>query len=250
MSTTDEENVLEKLIESLVSEALRGFNMEQFKMLHDTHSMREYAAKMLPLLGEGTARIVYAMSSNKALKIALDPKGFGQNKAEVDIYTNPKIKPVVTRIFDADTVRYRWLVAEIAQPLKEGDDAAFEKATGLAFNSFRGLIKEWIADGKRAPETFIGERLKGLLKNYEWIKKDLPADDWRISDAEFVISVYQKALNSPILIGVMSLIEQGLETGDLIGNYSVIGHYGKTIDGRVVVLDYGYTSDVRDKYYS
>ena len=28
-----------------------------------------------------------------------------------------------------------------------------------------------------------------------------------------------------------------------------LGHYGYTVDGRVVLLDYGFTQDVKKKYY-
>ena len=48
---------------------------------------------------------------------------------------------------------------------------------------------------------------------------------------------------------VFSMAEKGknrLKLGDL----TVLDHWGKTPDGRVVILDYGFTEDVAEKHYS
>jgi isocitrate dehydrogenase kinase/phosphatase len=56
----------------------------------------------------------------------------------------------------------------------------------------------------------------------------------------------QKTFTNPFFLEIKKLIEaENLITGD-VARYD---HYGKTADGRVVLYDYGYTSDVWEKLY-
>lgn len=101
------------------------FNMNEFKKLvkrYNTHpdgitgepasspkNYFEYASLNLEELGKGSSRIVYLLSAKKVLKIALNVKGIAQNEAEIDIYTNPKTKAIIAKIFDYD-VDYKYII--------------------------------------------------------------------------------------------------------------------------------------------
>ena len=97
------------------------FNMDVFKRLPDLKSRYKYAKKNLRSIGAGSSREAFALSTNSVLKVALLGvdwrRGFAQNKAEVDIWTNPKTKTVAARIFDFDGKRYEWLIMEPAQEI-------------------------------------------------------------------------------------------------------------------------------------
>jgi hypothetical protein len=52
---------------------------------------------------------------NTLLKIATGDSGVAQNKAEVDVFTNPKTKQIVATIFDF-AKDYSWLSSELVNP--------------------------------------------------------------------------------------------------------------------------------------
>lgn len=242
MSTTNEDSILEKLIEALVSEALRGFNLEKFKSFKVHQERLQYAESLLPKMGQGSARVVFAYSTGKVLKIARNVRGIAQNEAELDIFTDPNTKPVVARIFDADTSKHIWLLSEIVKPLPKSDEAAWEKATGLPWDRFSSFMREWNYDDN--PD--IDQWFNKIINEYaEYTDSTGEIEYW----AATKIDILKKLQAHSLVRGVMHLIQQGLEPGDLINSPWNIGHYGVAIDGRVVVLDYGFTEDVADNHY-
>lgn len=209
----------------------KRFNLSEFKALPDSSAMHEYANSRLEHLGRGSSRTVYALTSNKVLKIAASlysdgtsEAGIAQNKAEVDVYTNPDIKPIVVAIYDADS-NYRWLISEIVRPLNSSSE--FRNLTGLDLHD---LIQKAVQI-KRKTLT-INEALKELAMDWD-------ADDYDNVD----LSSFGK--EKELFLAVVGLLKYGLEHGDL-GRYD---HWGKTKSGRIVILDYGFTTQVADEYY-
>ena len=82
-----------------LSEAKTGFDMRRFKSFEHQEDRVKYANDKLKLLGEGSSRIVFLLSNRYVLKLAYsydgDAKGRAQNEQEVDVATNPRIKPIV-----------------------------------------------------------------------------------------------------------------------------------------------------------
>ena len=176
------------------------FDVRKFKSLDNIEFMKAYANSFLQLLGEGSSRVAYALSSNKVLKIAINKKGIDQNLAELDVFTNPATKPMVAKVQDYDP-EYRWLVADSVRIFS--NEAEFEKETGLDFKEFT-------------------EEVKNAL-----IKKVMPESDLAANTLKTII-------NSNLMLGDVARID----------------HWGKSSDGRVVLLDYGFTKDVWQAHYS
>lgn len=259
INTTDGENMstnqhLKQLVEALVVEALRGFNFNKFKALPSLDAKTQYARQSLPLMGEGSSRIVFAFSGGKALKIATGPKGFAQNQAEIEIFTDPATKPVVARIFDADTAKNEWLIAEIVQPFQP-TKATWQQHMGFDFQIFGNVINDW-DDAGMPDETAY---LQNIITKWQNRMRDLVkigqehGNMYKVTQTR--LKNYLRIAKSPIAKGVMHLIRQGLVTADLVHmdgentSDNVIGHYGKTVDGRIVLLDYGYSKEVYDTHY-
>lgn len=195
--------------------------------------MQEYAHRRLEALGRGSSRAVYAVSSGKVLKIAAPFHGEGssdagvaQNRAEVDIYTDPRTKPVVAAVYDSDS-GYRWILSEAVRALSRPGE--FESITGselmqtvaaaAAVHSGSVTVREAVeAFSKEAEEDFPG--LEGLRS--------------------VAAPVSPKAIRM-----ILELLKIGLKSGDLEDHY----HWGKTAGGRLVLLDYGFTTGVYEEFY-
>lgn len=189
-----------------------NFDLEEFKSLPSEAIMRAYAMNYLEPLGQGSSRIAFVLSGNrqKVLKIALNEKGLAQNKAELEVYTDPATADMAAKIYDTDE-NNRWIIADIVRPLT--NPMEFKKLTGSDWDQF---VQDMMSSVSQAARR----------RNMK-LRDDAP---------EFTKKVYRMA-------------EKGgnkLRQGDL----TVLDHWGKTADGRVVILDYGFTIDVGEKYYS
>lgn len=214
-------NLLREYIDLLV-EAIRSkkgvksgggskFDLNKYKSLTDIEEMNKYAATYLDKLGQGSSRAAYLLSGKYALKIAINDKGVGQNRAEVDVFTNPKSAKVVAKVYSADK-SYSWVISDVVKPIKSVDE--FKQLTGVPWEGFCRFVAAAIKSKKMPDEA-----------------------------PDFVKSVVQTALASNLLRG--DLVD--LKDGD---PHSVIDHWGKTPDGRAVLLDYGFTGEVWEEHYS
>lgn len=213
-------DLLREWISLALSERIRSrtFDWERFKEIASGQSlraMRRYADEHLERLGAGSSRAVYAFSPGRVLKIALERgRGPAQNKAEVDVYTNPATRPIVTAIYD-EGANYRWIISDIVRPLAMdywSEEEGYDDFKSLSGISWRDL---W----------------RGIR-----VTDQRPAYDEE--EARLAAHPLVKAVAS--LMKANDLLKADLERMD---------HWGKTADGRLVILDYGYTRDVRDKHY-
>jgi len=177
------------------------FNLNRFKQIQTAEQMMTYANHFLEVLGEGSARRAFLLSSKYVLKIARNKKGIAQNEAEVDVYTNPKSKPVVAKVYSSDP-EYMWVIADVVQPLHEPDE--FDKLTGTNWDDFINALMEGLSG-----------RNPGAMD-------------------EFTASVLYTAKQNNLMFG----------------DIEEIGHWGKTPDGRCVLLDYGFTREVWTSHYA
>ena len=174
----------------------KKFSFNFFKELESRSDQALYASEFLKCLGQGSSRITFLLNSRQVLKIALNPIGFSQNESEVDLFTNPVTKPLITKIFDFNKDFY-WILSEVVKEFTE--EKQFEDATNIHWDDFVSDIME---DNAR-PVTKMGESVLQLMS----ITHLLPLD---------LIYVY---------------------------------HWGLSASGKVVILDYGYTHDVKIKHY-
>lgn len=295
MSVKTFKNYIKSIVreELTLLEKLRGnFNWEEFKKIKNNmdpsyvKDMDLYARQTLGIpIGKGSSRTVFALSSGKVLKLARwhsntgAEKGRAQNKLEIETFTNPKVRPVVAKIFDYDP-DYDWIVSEITRPFDESD--RMEQALGMTTDSFQNLIIATVGNFKirnfdQGWDSIVGEAQryiakareegKVLKKQYEelermeglssherrmreidiWNKeKDL---GYSIRHAEEILEKYSQAKVSrlkPLIDGIIAMRDQmGFNIDDLLRT----DHYGLTADGRIVVIDYGYNLEIGRKFY-
>jgi len=214
----------------VLQELLRGFNLNYFKKLPTNTAKMNYAKGILPHMGEGSARTVYAASGDKVLKIAMNQKGIAQNKAEVDVFLEMDragFGNAVAKAIDYDP-KYHWVLSEAVQPFDRGPPAekAFEKGTGIPFSFFGFLLRN-------IRETPVKD-IESISKNY------------RLSWDER-IKLEDIAKNPPLILRALEYAMNHLNL--VISDLTHVSHYGKTADGRVVLLDYGFTHDVEMWHY-
>lgn len=206
-----------------LAEAKSGFSLARLKEMsnsadYDCHELLDYVRPHLTEIGKGSSRTVFAINSKYALKVAnAEGKGHAQNNAEMDVFTNPDVKPIIAKIYDYDTSEMAWLVSELVRPLKGWDE--FE-----AMSPGMGGLEEF------------EESYYTMFDLY----------DQFIDDPESVQERHHLLFNNPLFESLMHLMDvTSLEINDLL----FPDHWGKTADGRVVILDYGFTSRVQRDWY-
>lgn len=206
--------MLEKIRTKKGQKGIMGdaFDMKKFKSIDNREAALGYARKFLEMMGQGSSRAAYLLSGKYVVKVALNEKGIGQNRAEVDVYTNPESQPVVAKVFDAHS-QYLWVIAEVVRPIKATNE--FESLSGV----------DW--------ETFCEYVNKGIKGKH--LDKGAP---------RFIRAVIQTALKNDLLKG--DLAQQDFSHA---ASEDVLDHYGKTADGRIVLLDYGFTGEVWSSHY-
>jgi hypothetical protein len=209
----------------------KTFNWNLFKQLATSDKMEEandYANTHLQFLGEGSARSVYILSSGYVLKCALPSKPYGfaslpgvaQNKAEVDIFTNPKLKPIFAQIYDFDK-NYRWVKSEL---VKEANNGHFFRVYGCTKSFFFKILRNVLSEAVSPSEETLREEAH---KNREQLNK---------INYKKLLETYQS---------VVEATKAGLEGSDIIAD----DHWGITAGGRIVLLDYGLSSEIWKKLY-
>lgn len=244
-------NLISYLFENVDEAALRGFSLDILKKetkrlkaeegyTEDiSYGLTQLAEKYdLPYMGRGSSRVVYALSTGKVLKISRDERGLAQTEAEVSIWTNPSTREVAAAVFDFDP-DFNWSVMEIAKTFKDpygNYKASLEQELGIP--TAYGVIFT-VAD---IVNELLSDRSDGLSENIQDKLAELSRGQ------EIVLSKrIEKYLENPhpFLDKIAELVHNNdLDTGDITST-----HFGKTVDGRIVLIDYGFTEDVAEEYY-
>ncbi len=197
----------------------QNFDIREFKTLKSIPEIRNYVRDHeLEKVGAGNSRIVYALSSRFALKIATYNQGIDQNQEEVKLSKTPGIENVIAKIHSYDP-EYKWIIADLVRPLNwlNKSEKDFENKTGISREEFSELLD--YSSNKQFPQF--------SNKTFQ----DNSQDPW---------DNYQ---NNKFNQGIRELINLGLSAPDL----GRLEQYGITPDGRVVILDYGGTLGVFER---
>lgn len=219
-----EKDISEKLLHSyikLLVEKVRSnkFSLKEFKEMDDAAVMLAYCSECLEFLGEGSSRTVYRYSSSYVLKIASNKKGLGQNEEEMNVFTNPTTKRIVSKVVDYDK-DYFWLMSEIVRPVKNRDE--FFQLCGVPIKDSQYFDLDDIED---ITDYSIWNSLSDVVSAI----KDFPK-----KTQDFIVALFTVVKNNKLLQGDVEDIK----------------HWGKTIDGKLVMLDYGYSEGVWNKHYN
>ena len=118
------------------------------------------------------------------------------------------------------------MISELVRPIKSEQE--FKSFTGMSESMFEFFVLRMYTE-----EIYDSETLKDSLKEYFQIKFKKFGKESTNFNEEFINH-----------IGSLMQIND-LKPGDLIK----IDHYGKTSDGRIVLLDYGFNSEVYKMYH-
>lgn len=208
---------------SIISEKIRGnFDVRKLKELDNLKDVFKYAKDNLELIGSGSSRLAFLLSSQKVIKVAKNSAGIGQNSAEVEIYTNPKARAVLAKIYDYGE-GYKWIISELVRPiLRPGE---FKSLTGIPFSGFQAVLDDF-ASAKTV--TDIDDIIDYYFNSKVTKRRNFEqrAADW-VRDIGYTL----------------------FSTDLKVGDFYIIEHWGKTASGRVVLLDYGFTEEIYKFFY-
>jgi len=251
-------NLLNYLLENVDEGALRGFSLDILKKKMPEFEKYGYPESIgrqirnlvdgqykLPYMGVGSSRIVYALSTGKVLKIALNDKGVAQNQAEHEVSRDPSLKYIGARVYETDP-NYYWSVMEVAKIYESSTDLKLD--LGIPKN----LSERWNYEIRKAIEDL--RSIYNLGYNVEdVIERRYDSDDLGDGDPDFDEDkeAFRKFLENPPkgLLALVDLTDTGLGGHSLEMGDIVTDHFGKTADGRPVLIDYGFTTGVAEGYY-
>jgi hypothetical protein len=232
--------------------ALRGFSLDilkkkmpEFEKLAYPEdiglAIRELVGKRygLPFLGEGSSRAVYALSTGKVLKIAINDKGQAQNEAERLVWQNPSTRYIGAKVYESDPNDH-WAVMEVAK--------VYVSSTQLKLDL--GIPEDLAERYQYTIPTAVFD-LTSVYDRDRSVEEIINTRYDQDEDPELT-EAFRKFLEDPpkSMLALVDLIYnestgKQLDPGDIVPE-----HFGKTADGRPVLIDYGLTSDVAAEYYS
>jgi len=255
------------------------FDLQEYMALEKASQRLDYANAayqsrpiLFSKLGQGSSRVVYDMpGTGKVLKMAINNKGVGQNKEEIEISFKAHMKfpdyPIVTKIFGHDdSSNPTWLISESVKELT--NDAAFLAIAGVSFEIVIAACDSGGRLEKLLAEMAVNQKNKlikvidaDILNLTNWLDQhkrgqvgSYPGQVQRYIDhievltkgkAKLEKQTFQTIRQNPIIKSLAGLGELGLANGDT----KRVEHWGETEDGRVVLLDYGFTPAIADKFY-
>jgi len=273
-NTYTKDTINEELI-SFLSEGFRGFNLGFLKKIKNPIEKYEYAEKYLPKMGQGSSRVVFGIGAGKVLKLAGDfdefeyykrdkekksvkeivnksiTWGIAQNKEEINIFTNPSVRSIVTKIIDFSK-DYTWIVSEAVREINENEFADYSKISFPFFqdviSSYRG--QDFVLGNNRqmGMDDFIDFLIQNSIFNLFRSFDKYGETHSHSSGAEEKEKI-KKYLKSVIFSNFMQSVFSLIDAGSLPGDMSTIVHWGKTPDGHVVIMDYGLNDDVLELYF-
>jgi hypothetical protein len=122
---------------------------------------RELLKQKLPVLGQGSSRTVFRLTSKKAIKLAHNKFGINQNKKEVEVWKNEKEKRWIPRIYSW-AHDYSWVVSELVNPDMGKVAKKVYQIFGMELSELENLLTY-----KEAPDREMGQERK---KNIESLR--------------------------------------------------------------------------------
>lgn len=216
----DEEGNFIYEAETIEEDYPTNFSMEEFKALPSFAARIRYAEERLPRISSGSARIVYKIDGEKALKLAKNKAGVAQNEVEYYQSGSYDISNIVARVFDADEENFLWIEMELAKKMNKPD---FKRITGFDFNDYAKAMHNYGLDS--------GVMRHGYKHN---VDKEVVERMW---EDEFVYAMFDY------------IPSYDIPPGDLMktSSYGIVDRDGEE---EIVLIDYGFNKSVHAEYYS
>jgi hypothetical protein len=231
-----------------LAEETETFSFDELRKYVGITQRLEYLQKTLPILGEGSSRIVFDLGDN-VLKVALSELGETQNRTEYNIFksASPEVKEVLAAIQDEHDENFDWIIMEKVQPLNS--EEAFEKKLGLSpelaeklFGSFcfQSRSVEELREKIQIEIDYFIELDDRKRKQAEKNKYSRPhTTDPRIESSKKLLNYTPEFLK--LCLAVPHLESNGGDLGRL-------GQLGINQEGHLVILDYGFGYETFSQY--
>ena len=197
-----------------------NFNFNELKKIKSYSGKRKYIQTHLGKpLGTGSARSVYRVDETKVLKLAKNSKGLAQNEVEIDWGREKYFKDILANVLDFDNDEHHWVEMELALKVSYND---FKRLWGINFKDL------WIY----LENVYMSNRGKGRYK---------------YSQDEKIKEQFDENEN------VQNLITYMIEVEALPGDLAKINSWGRVFreDGEnLVLIDFGFTNEVYQSYYT
>jgi len=147
-------------------------------------TLRELSGLPLPILGEGSSRVVFKINEHSILKLAKNVAGVAQNKAEYRVYKGVETCSMITQIFyyAAD---FEWLICERA--VREPSHADFE-CYGAEKDSQLVRAARWPSDAARYVDMSVDpdsvKELTFLIEKLHLLPADMSGRNWGIVERD------------------------------------------------------------------
>lgn len=198
------------------------WNVEEFANIKSYAGRIKYCQERLHKLGAGSSRIVYQIDDEKCLKLAKNQKGIAQNEAEANSYAVEA--GIGAQIYNWSD-NFEWVEMQLAAPVTQ---SSFKRVTGYYFS----LVEKFVL-------WTYNHYANEFKKKFIYIPKQ--------EEALFISFLDESHPFFAPLYNYMS--NTGIES---IGDLTKISSYGIVItngDEDVVLIDYGLTEDILNKYY-
>ena len=120
----------------------------------------------LTYLGRGSARRVFAIGSDKVVKLAKDKRGLAQNKIEAFAGNDSFASEILAEVYDYDAVDFAWIIAERLTPLEDGEESIAEELIGVPWTDIKKMLG--VKGDELAPSfTFEVKPNLKFMKNFE-----------------------------------------------------------------------------------
>lgn len=194
--------------------------------------------EMVQFVGEGSSRRAFIMVDGTCLKIAFTPAGLAQNKREIQVCLNDKLKyKIFPDFYGSDQSNWLSLNCELCSRARNRDFVdLFQAPVAQVLNVVDFMIRHGLS------ESQFSEAVKFYKETYRSL-------EWSIA-SKLATSMDESAIALRSLVKFYN--ENGGSDALLLGDLEPLENWGITFrNGQkvLVVIDAGFNADVYNDYY-